>query len=364
MELWTYKKAKQKILSDLDMQDESFVSPNELVGYFNEGLLEAETEISELNAEYMLTKYYLPLQQGVSRYDLPYNILANKIRNIIYANGSTVYPIERYRRRNKFENIILTDNFGSADWYMYYLVNDVPGQAQLELSPTSRDTAIYPPQANAFTPATMWYIRNCARIPIVDDGNFDAEYCNPEIVAPSAIDLGNRTIQTLSGTRTFGAPQLGRGGCYPGSIPYVTGDKVKLKAGPFGALPSPLVEDTVYYVIAMGSGLIKLATTLANAQAGTAIVMTDIGSVSMEIRVCATAAIVDATILDIPEFSPFVIQWAKVRCLQKDGGDPRLMGEVETLVDLKKQMVETLTNAIPDDNDEIERDLSHYMEMS
>jgi hypothetical protein len=45
-----------------------------------------------------------------------------------------------------------------------------------------------------------------------------------------------------------------------------------------GALPAPLVANTVYYGIYVGSGTYKLATTFANAIAGTAIDLTDAGT--------------------------------------------------------------------------------------
>lgn len=364
MKIWTYGEAKTKILTDLDLQDESFVSPNELVGYFNEGLTEAESEITELNKDYLKTKYYVPFVIGTSLYDLPDNIFANKIRKFVYWNATLIYEIVPYKREHMFEEIAMTDQFGAADDYRYQLVNHMPGQAQLEVHPVLRETAILPPQASPFYPGILWYIRNCARIPLVAVGANPAELCNPEVIAPTQVNTSTNVITVNSGTRTYGQKSIGQVGCFPGSIAYITGDIVRFKAAPGGTLPSPLLADTNYYVIALTATTIKVATTLANAVAGTAIPLTTQGTVFHTIYVAATQAIVNATLIDIPEFSTFVIQWAKCRCMEKEVGHPGLDAAAATLTQQKKQMVDTLTNAVPDDNDLIPPDYSSYQEHS
>jgi hypothetical protein len=357
MKVWTYLEASTKIITDLDLEDETFISPNELIGYFNEGILEAASEIYEFHDDYFLTKYFVPLVTGTGQYTLPSNIYANKIRGIMYVNGATIYPIKQFRNRGKFEEMAYVDAYGSADYYRYHLVNNGPGQALMEIHPVSRDTAILPPSASAFTPAIMWYIRNVGRIPVL------GEYCNPELVNPSQVSTGSNNIQTYAGSTTVGNAPQGIAGGWPGSIAYVTGDAIQFVATTGGTLPAPLVAGTTYYVIASGAGVIKIASTLANALVGTAITITTVGAVSFLISVAATTNIVNAVLLDIPEFSTFVMQWAKCRCMEKEG-DPRLDAASATLVAQKKQMIDSLTNAIPDNDDEIQADFSTYREMS
>lgn len=364
MKIWSMREMRAKVFTDSDLLDETFVSLNELSGYFNEAITECKSEISELNKDYFLTKYYIPLVVGQSRYDLPFNILANKIRGIMYQNGSVIYPIVQYRRRYKFQNIAFTDQYGSADDYRYTPVNDVVGQAQLDFHPPSRETAILPPNPGAFTPAVMWYIRNCARVPMIAINGDPAEYCNPEVIFSTAVSVGADTIQTLAGSTTIGVPQQGIIGAYPGSVAYITGDTVKFQSAAGGTLPAPLVAGTVYYVIAGANGLIKVATTLANALGNVAIDLTTVGVGSFILTVGATETIVLATLIDIPEFAEFVMQWVKVRCMAKEKDNPNTGMEAQVLADMKQEMVDTLTNAIPDDDDEIEPDFSHYQEMS
>lgn len=364
MKIWTYSEALTKLITDNDLQEifedqEAFVSPNEVIGYFNEALNEAEAEIQATNQDYMLTKYFVPLTNGGQTYLLPDNIYANKIRGIFYLNGSINYPVDQFRRRNKFENIQMTDAYQMNAEYMYSLINDVPGQSKMQLHPPSRDTAILPPNPNPFTPMTMWYIRNCSRVPLI------GEYCNPCVVASASVNIGTNVITTLNGDRdNIGIVSQGVVGGYPGSIEYVTGDAIKFMPLPNGTLPNELSKYTTYYVIATGiPGQIRVATSRANALSGSGIDLTTQGTVGFVITVAATQAIVDATILDIPEFTYFLIQWVKCRVMGKEG-DPRFDAESKILLASKAQMIDTLTNAIQDDDDEIQPDFSYYNELS
>ncbi len=357
MKIWTYSEMKNKLEMDLDLEDETFIAPNELIGYFNEALTESESEMITLNQDYFLTKFYVPVVQGTQLYALPKNIFANKIRGLMYQNGSIIYPVKQIRRRDKFELIGLIEQYGVSDWYGYLLVNNNPGQAILQFEPNMRDTAVLSPTASLFTPLILWFVRNCARVPLL------AEYCNPEVVALTQVNTTNDTIQTYAGTSSHGITQQGLPGAFPGSIAYVTGDKIKFEAGPNGTVPAPLVEGTVYYVIQTGTGLIKVATTLANALAGTPINLSSTGTVYFTITVAATVAIIDATLIDIPEFSTFVLQWVKCRCMEKEG-DPRLAGAVEVLAQQRAQLNNTLVVSIDDDDNQIQMDMSFYNEMS
>lgn len=355
MRIWTYDDMNKKVQRDLDLEGETFIGADEMIGYYNEALNEAESEIMVLNQDYLLTKYFMPVVQGTSRYNLPSNIYANKIRAIMYANGSIIYPVGQYRRRGKFVDMAFTDTYGQPDDYRYILSNDVPGQAVVEFHPVMRETAVL--AGTLFTPLTMWFIRNCARIPLT------GEYCNPEVIATSQVSISTDVIQTNAGSINLGIVTQGVAGAYPGSLAYVTGDAVQFQVGPGGNLPSPLVVGTTYYVIQTGSGAIKLATTLLNAVSGTAIDLTTVGTVYFTMQVAATTAIQKATLIDIPEFSTFLMQWVKCRCLEKES-DPRLTGAVNVLGQQKTQMIETLVKSIDDDDDKIQGDFSTYEEMS
>lgn len=65
---------------------------------------------------------------------------------------------------------------------------------------------------------------------------------------------------------------------------------------------------------------------------------------------------------DIPEFVNFLIEYAKVKCLQKEGHP--LVGQAEAqLAQERKLMVDTLTARTVDDENFIPLDMQHYQEM-
>lgn len=363
MKIWTYLEMSTKVLTDLDMLDETFIGPNELAGYFNEGLAEAEAEIMGVKEDYFRTVYFMPLAVAEMKYELPFNIYANKIRQVVYRNGSQIYEVMRMRRPNQFLGAAFSDQYGSADDYQYTLFNDVVGQAKLRLYPASREASTL--AASVFS-SNMWmyYIRNVSRVPLIAAaGSTLGEFCNPELVFGTSFSGGN--LQTAAG---FGAnngiPQQLVVGSPPGSIAYVVGDAVKFAPGtPGSALPDELTYGVVYYVIDNGAGLIGFAETLADAYAGVSISITETAVGTSIMTVAATAEIRDATLIDIPEFATFVMQWVKCRCAEKQG-NPNIDNIAATLVQQKQQMVSTLTEAVEDDNTTIPGDFSHYEEMN
>lgn len=341
--IWTFDQMNTKIRTDIDLleedPDEQFVKKSEMIGYTNEAISEAEADIMSLNEDYFLASDYMPLIQGTSVYDLPKNIYAQKIRRVMYSNGSIIYPVKRIRNLSKFEKIAFGRQYSGSDDYQYFMSNSSPGNVQMELIPAARETAILPPLGGSFTPIERWYIRNANRIPYIGD------FTNAETILPSAINATSNTIAVNP------------------SVTYVTGDQVKLTVASGYTMPGGLTASTIYYVIAISSISIKLATTLQNAKAGTAIDITSVGAGYFTLKVAATDAIIDATVIDIPEFSTFIMEWVKVNCLFKDG-DPRMATSIAKMEEQRKMMLETLVKAEPDDDDFIEADFSFYNEMS
>lgn len=337
MKIWTYLEARTKLLTDLDLLDETFITPGELIGYFNEGIEEAEGEILKLDEDYLLSSYPLPVVAGQGAYPYPPDIYGFKIRGIVYTNGSTIYGLRRFARRNKFECMAYASQFAASDDYQWFHTNAASGQAAINILPPSRETAVVPPNANPFTPLIAWYIRHANRIPLL--GEYLPLY--DQIVQATAVST---VAETLTVNQT-----------------YVTGDQVKLAST--SSMPGGLAAGTVYYVILVSPGLIKLATTLQNALLGTAINLTSTGAGVLTISIAANQTIIDNTPIDIPEFTKFVIQWAKCQCLDKDS-DPRLEAQGKLLEQQREQMVSTLSVAQQDDQNEITPDLSAYTEMS
>jgi hypothetical protein len=67
----------------------------------------------------------------------------------------------------------------------------------------------------------------------------------------------------------------------------------------------------------------------------------------------------DAQSCDIDEFERYVLQAVKTECLFKDG-DPRAIQSKQIEEQLKQNMINTLSNMVPDNNNEIVMDFSFY----
>lgn len=341
--IWTFAEMLTKVREDTDLNeddpDEQFVTKKEMIGYFNEAILEAESEIMTLNQDYFLAQYTMPLSLGTSTYDLPPYVFGRKIRSMVYSNGGVIYKIKRIKPYQKFETVAFSNEYAGSDDYRYWIDNPSPGDERINLIPAARETATVLPLTPVFTPVIIYYIRNANRVP------YEGDYTNAEDILSSAVNA-NTNIITVNPTVT-----------------YVTGDAVKLSVTGSNTVPGGLSAGTVYYVIAVSSTTIKLATSAANATAGTAIDITSTGSSFFTLRVAATDTIIDATVIDIPEFSTFIMEWVKVKCMFKDG-DPRVSISQALLEAQRKIMIDTLTESEPDDDNEICPDYSYYTDMS
>lgn len=156
MKIWTYSELDEKVRMDLDLEDEDMIQDAEMLGYCNEAIDEAEAEILKLNEDYFLTSDLLSLVSGTDAYDFPEDIYGQKIRALLYRNGSRRFPITRYRRSQKFEKILEdTINSATSQDYKWYPKNSTDDGYQMVLVPVPAESGAY---------VTRWYIRNAARM--------------------------------------------------------------------------------------------------------------------------------------------------------------------------------------------------------
>jgi hypothetical protein len=167
---WTGTMIKNKIEADLDLEDEEFISDDELLGYINEAIDEAEAEIHGLYEDYFLKRDYIALSAGVEEFALPSDIYAMKIRRLIYKNGSIVYPITRFKDWKKFEAYALESVNQESTRYMYFPINTTVAAPKILLSPPSKETSS--------TNVTIWYLRNASRLASFSDTCDIPEFVN------------------------------------------------------------------------------------------------------------------------------------------------------------------------------------------
>lgn len=169
----TYEEIAAKIMRECDLEDEVFIVPDELMGYYNDAVDEAEAEIHGIYEDYFLASKPLRLETGESLYSLPPDIYANKIRRVIYNNGADLlYEVQRIRDWKKFFQKAETDTFGQNElFYRYLLQNSSADEGvELVLVPKSRETS----DANVL----IWYIRNANRAVVATDKCDIPEFLN------------------------------------------------------------------------------------------------------------------------------------------------------------------------------------------
>lgn len=157
MEYRTYAALKSKVEKDLDLEDEQFIQPEEMLGYFNAGIDEAEAEIHTIYEDYFLDDHEISLVLGQEFYDLPTNIYANKIRAITYVNGDDIYPVRKLKHSTRFYQIQeMKTDYGTDD-YHYTIKNKASfAKPMLQLVPKSRE--------NGANRLVVDYIRNANRM--------------------------------------------------------------------------------------------------------------------------------------------------------------------------------------------------------
>jgi len=147
----TYGELLADLQRELDLQDETFITPNEFLSYFNRGVDEVEAAIHTIYEDYFLLKTTISLVSGTRDYSLPDDIYAQKIRGIFYKNGQTRrYEIRRILKLQETDYLDIT----SVDDYKYVLVNDPTDGVMISFYPLPSETS---------TNITMWYLRNAKR---------------------------------------------------------------------------------------------------------------------------------------------------------------------------------------------------------
>lgn len=332
MRIWTYGELADVVTKSLDIHEESFVEQDELVGYANAAIDEAEAEICKIHEDYLLTSSTLAMVNGEESISLPSNIYANKIRGLVYASGSTIYNVRRVRGEKIFLDRALTNsNSSSTSRYRYLITNaSAVADRKLILVPPAKETAA--------SNLTLWYIRNANRIPLT------SEYEQVEEVQAAAV---NTTTEAMTTTGT-----------------YQTGDIIRFTA--VGAaplsLPAGLEASTDYYAIKVDSTHTKFATSYANCLAGVAVDLTSVGAGSWYITRAYNTTTQRAIQIDIPEFASFLAAHMKVRILGKEENSPQFQAAVTDMEMQRKLMVDTLTEMVVDNDNEMTPDLSHYQE--
>lgn len=295
----TYDFISTFVRKKLDLQEESFITSDELLSYCEEAIKFCEAEVHKLNIEdqYFVANSPIALSTNKADYDMPANIYGNKILRLVYNTGSKVYDIPRIRIQARFEVGALMDRYEPADDYAYMHVNnDARSGTKLRFYPRSRETSI--------TTGTT-----------------------------GDLTLGSFAVTNLSSTTDLQV------GYYVSGTGIPTGTRIQDVSGTTMTLTQAAVASGVTVTISV----------------------TEPRVLCWYIRSAAIPA-TESDLIDFPEFWNFIAQHMIVQCLAKEIGNPRLVIENDRLKELREQVLSTLANMVPDQDDTVERDVSSYQE--
>ena len=151
MAYWAWSDIKAKVQADLDLEDERFIPESELLGYANEAIREVSRQVHTLYEDYFLNRATITLVNGTEEYDLPADIYANKIRGMVYRNGSSVWKMHRIQDWRKFEEYEFNNtNLNGTFIYGFFLLNSTAGSPKVIITPTPNENGSF---------VKLWYIR-------------------------------------------------------------------------------------------------------------------------------------------------------------------------------------------------------------
>lgn len=154
----TYGELKANLQKELDLEDETFVTPIELMKYANEAVEMISSSIHSIYEDYYKTEATISLVSGQALYDLPSDIYAQKIRHIHYNdNGTKNYEIKKVKQIKYLADI------DQEDAYQYDITNSSSAGLKIKIYPT--------PQENSSN-VTIYYLRNAKRF------TADADVCD------------------------------------------------------------------------------------------------------------------------------------------------------------------------------------------
>lgn len=159
--MMTLKEMRDEVKADLDLEDATFgedvsISDKDINRWLNLGIRKAERAILGIYEDYFLSYVTIPIVENTNFYDYPADIYGNKVRKIIFDDGSTNGFHEVKRIKNLVEaseeDIVLTGT--TMPTLRWCPVNITSSGRKIQLFPkTARNGNL-----------NVWYLRNAKQL--------------------------------------------------------------------------------------------------------------------------------------------------------------------------------------------------------
>ena len=159
---FTLKQLRDRIINDLDLQEETWVINSEIDEFINDGIEEAESEIHTIYEDYFLVENpAITITAGDNTIDYPADIYANKIRKIVFSEGSNTGASHTIRRIKDLADAKHLDIFDTSDnsrlWWSP--INDAVNGRKIRLFPAAGRNGL----------VHIFYLRNAKRLALDTD---------------------------------------------------------------------------------------------------------------------------------------------------------------------------------------------------
>lgn len=155
----TLKEIRDQVINDLDLEEETWITDAELNRWANEALKQAEAQVHSLYEDYFLVEsdpVAIALDQNTV--DYPSDIYANKIRKIVFSDGTgnstASHEVKRVR------NLLAAK---SADFYGTDTTTPILRWTPTNKAGEGRKIRLFPESGRAGF-LYIWYIRNAAEM--------------------------------------------------------------------------------------------------------------------------------------------------------------------------------------------------------
>lgn len=155
----TLKQIRDQVISDLDLQEEEWISESELNVWINEGLKNAEAQIHTLYEDYFLTEADpVAIALGENLIDYPSDIYANKIRKIIFTDG-----LGNSTASHEVKRIMNILDGKSADLYSSDTATPILRWSPVNKAGVGKKIRLFPQSGRAGY-LNIWYIREVTQL--------------------------------------------------------------------------------------------------------------------------------------------------------------------------------------------------------
>ena len=155
----TLKQIRDQVISDLDLEEEEWISNSELNVWINEGIKVAESQIHTLYEDYFLVESDpVTITSGQSLVDYPSDIYANKIRKIVFTDNRNTHNGSHEVERVK--NLIEGKN---ADLYANDTTTPILRWTPTNRSGIGRKIRLFP-ESGRSGELYIWYIREVSQL--------------------------------------------------------------------------------------------------------------------------------------------------------------------------------------------------------